>query len=83
MDIGLSPDEPENWTRPVVRVASKASPPFVAAANTPLLHKAYNCSSCLNRKHMTWAWFSLFWVGFSDVYVRLCAAGIWHDWRIV
>jgi len=24
----------------------------------------------------------LFWVGFADVYVRLCAMGIWHDWRI-
>jgi hypothetical protein len=31
---------------------------------------------------MLWAWMSLFWVGFSDLYVRLCAMGIWHDWRI-
>src|SRR5262245_24309663 len=31
-----------NWTRPVVRIASKSSPPFIAAANTPLLHKAYD-----------------------------------------
>jgi hypothetical protein len=41
-DIGLSPDEPENWIKPVVRVMSKSSPPFIAAANTPLLHKAYD-----------------------------------------
>jgi hypothetical protein len=41
-DMGLSPDEPENWMRPVVRVASKSSPPFIAAANTPQLHKAYD-----------------------------------------
>jgi hypothetical protein len=41
-DIGLSPDEPENWIEPVVRVASKASPPFIAAANTPHLHSAYD-----------------------------------------
>ena len=52
-------------------------------SKAPLLHKAYKCSSCLNRKHMTWAWASLFWVGFTDVYVRLCATGIWTDWRIV
>jgi hypothetical protein len=26
---------------------------------------------------------SLFAVAFSDVYVRLCASGVWHDWRIV
>ena len=44
--------------------------------------KAYDCVSCLNRKHMMWAWFSLFWVMFTDVYVRLCAMGVWHDWRI-
>ncbi|MGY3031828.1 hypothetical protein ACVIIV_000998 [Bradyrhizobium sp. USDA 4354] len=41
-DIGLSPDEPENWTRPVVRVGFKASPPFIEAANAALLHKAYD-----------------------------------------
>lgn len=41
-DIGLSPDEPENWIHPVVRVASKASRPFIEAANTPRLHQAYD-----------------------------------------
>jgi hypothetical protein len=49
----------------------------------PALHKAYNCASCLNRRHMYWAWASLFWVGFSDLYIRLCSMGIWHDVRIV
>jgi len=32
---------------------------------------------------MMWAWFSLFWVGFTDVYVRLCSMGVWTDWRIL
>ncbi len=41
-DIGLSPDRPEQWTRPVVRVGSKASPPFIEAANTASLHRAYD-----------------------------------------
>ena len=41
----------------------------------------YNCISGLNRHHMKWAWFSLFWVAFSDVYVRLCSMGIWSDRR--
>lgn len=41
-EIGLSPDSPESWTKPVVRVSFKASPPFVEAANTPLLHRAYD-----------------------------------------
>ncbi|HVU26562.1 MAG TPA: succinate dehydrogenase [Verrucomicrobiae bacterium] len=51
-------------------------------SKAPSCAKAYNCVSCLNKKHMNWAWVSLFWVGFTDVYVRLCAMGIWHDWRI-
>lgn len=41
-DLGLSPDEPEKWLQPVIRVASKHSPPFIEAANTPQLHKAYD-----------------------------------------
>jgi hypothetical protein len=43
---------------------------------------AYSCVSCLNRRHMLWAWCSLFTVGFSDLYVRLCAMGVWSDFRI-
>ncbi len=44
-------------------------------------YQVYRCSSCLNRRHMMWAWFSLFSVGFADLYVRMCAMGIWHDWH--
>ena len=51
-------------------------------SKAPACRQAYNCVSCFNRRHMLWAWMSLFWVGFSDLYVRLCAMGIWHDWRI-
>ena len=49
----------------------------------PVRKVAYDCSSCLNRAHMRWAWCSLFSVGFCDVYVRLCAMGIWTDFRIL
>ena len=48
----------------------------------PAQGTAYRCVSCLNRRHMTWAWFSLVWVGFADLYVRLCSMGIWTDPRI-
>ena len=44
---------------------------------------AYDCASCLNRWHMRWAWTSLIGVAFADLYVRMCAMGMWHDWRIV
>jgi hypothetical protein len=43
----------------------------------------YTCVSCLNRRHMMWAWCSLFTVGFADLYVRLCSMGIWRDYRIL
>jgi len=52
-------------------------------SESPICQKAYDCSSCLTRRHMLWAWMSLTSVLFSDVYVRLCAMGIWTDWRIV
>ena len=47
-----------------------------------LQFKAYNCVTCLNRKHMVWAYLSLFWVAFSDIYIRMVASGHWTDWRI-
>jgi hypothetical protein len=52
-------------------------------ANVPTQKKVYDCVSCLNRNHMLWAWCSLFWVGFSDVYVRMCSMGVWTDFRYV
>lgn len=44
---------------------------------------AYRCVSCLNRRHMVFAWASLCTVGFSDLYVRLCSMGIWTDLRLL
>jgi hypothetical protein len=52
-------------------------------SNKPVQHSAYKFVSLLNGRHMMFAWFSLFWVGFSDVYVRLCSMGIWTDFRIL
>jgi hypothetical protein len=39
---GLSPDEPQHWTQPVIRITSMSTPSFVEAANTPRLHRAYD-----------------------------------------
>ena len=55
---------------------------FDRLSKRPARFAAYRCVSCLNRRHMRWAWTSLFWVGFSDVYVRLCSMGVWTDWRL-
>ena len=39
-DTGCRPDDPSTWTKPVVRLGFYAQPPFVVAANTPVLRRA-------------------------------------------
>ena len=51
-------------------------------SNKPAQQTAWKCVSALNRRHMMFAWMSLFWVGFSDIYIRLCSMGVWTDYRI-
>jgi hypothetical protein len=50
---------------------------------SPTRHTAFRCATCFNRRHMAWAWCSLISVALSDVYIRLCAIGIWADWRLI
>jgi hypothetical protein len=52
-------------------------------SRAPVRKVTYDCVSCLNRRHMLYAWMSLFTVGFADLYVRMCSMGIWADWRIL
>ena len=52
-------------------------------SRSPARKKAYDCASCLNRHHPKWAWFSLVFVGFTDVYIRLCSMGVIRDLRII
>ena len=52
-------------------------------SKSPVCRKAHDCVTCLNQRHMKFAWLSLFSVGFADLYVRLCAMQIWTDWRIL
>lgn len=52
-------------------------------SGAPVRRTAYRCVSCFNRAHMRWAWMSLIWVMFADVYVRLCSMGIWTDFRLI
>lgn len=49
-------------------------------SKAPARKHAYNCVSCLNRRHMLWAWMSLSWVALSDIYVRVLATTGWKDW---
>jgi len=52
-------------------------------SGAPVRRKMYMCVTCFNRRHMLWAWMSLFWVAFTDIYVRLCSIGTWTDLRIL
>ncbi|WP_149539395.1 phytanoyl-CoA dioxygenase family protein [Siccirubricoccus phaeus] len=39
---GCDPEDPRSWTRPVIRLGHHAEAPFRAAANTPVLHAAFD-----------------------------------------
>ena len=41
-ETNCNPDNPATWTQPVVRVGELGYEPFVKAANTPILHSAYD-----------------------------------------
>ena len=46
-------------------------------------HTAWKGVSSLNGKHMLFAWLSLFTVGLTDLYIRLVASGVIHDFKIL
>lgn len=41
-DTGCDPNDPATWTKPVIRLDQYGQAPFVAAANTPQLHSAFD-----------------------------------------
>ncbi|HEY0668035.1 MAG TPA: phytanoyl-CoA dioxygenase [Sphingobacteriaceae bacterium] len=41
-DLGLDPNKPETWTKPVIRLGMYTQEPFVKAANSEILHHAFN-----------------------------------------
>ena len=48
----------------------------------PIRAKLWKFVSPLNAKHMQFAWVSLFFVAFTDIYVRLVASGTIADFRL-
>jgi hypothetical protein len=52
-------------------------------SRNPIRKKAWDCVTCINKSHGTWAMVSLYTMCSTDLYVRLCAAGIISDWRII
>jgi hypothetical protein len=39
---GCDPDDPSSWTQPVIRLGQSGQAPFREAANTPVLHRAFD-----------------------------------------
>ncbi|MEI8126419.1 MAG: hypothetical protein WCG86_01230 [Actinomycetota bacterium] len=48
----------------------------------PIRYKFWKFLTPLNAQHMKFAWVSLFFVAFTDVYVRLVASGAWTDFKL-
>jgi hypothetical protein len=42
-------------------------------------YKLWKGSSWLNARHMAFAWFSLAWVAFTDLYIQLVSRGVIVD----
>ena len=42
-------------------------------------YRVWKRSSWLNGHHMMWAWISMIWVAFTDIYVRMVSSGYWID----
>jgi len=42
-------------------------------------YKIWQGVSKLNSRHMFWAWISMIWVAFTDIYVRMISKGYWTD----
>ncbi len=41
-DTGCDPGDPKTWTRPIIRLGNYSQPPFIMAANTPVLRTAFD-----------------------------------------
>jgi hypothetical protein len=54
---------------------------FSATSKGKFQFKIWSKVSVLNHHHQLWAWCSLFSVGFTDFYIRMCSMGIFKDIR--
>ncbi len=49
-------------------------------SRSPIRHRIWKTLTPLNARHMLFAWMSLVFVAFTDLYVRLVASGTIHDY---
>jgi hypothetical protein len=51
----------------------------MSCGKATLQYRSWKAVSLLNARHMAWAWVSLFWVAFTDIYVRSVSTGMVTD----
>jgi hypothetical protein len=56
---------------------------FTCSAMARTRHTMWRGASVFNARHMQWAWISLGGVALTDLYIRLAAAGVFSDPRII
>ena len=52
-------------------------------SKAPARYRLWRFITRLNERHPVYAWLSLFFVGLTDLYIRLVSMGILRDWRIL
>ena len=70
------------YTLAATRCATSSAATSTSCRGHPVRQARLRLRELPQPGHMRWAWCSLFWVAFADLYVRLCSMGIWTDWRI-
>jgi hypothetical protein len=53
----------------------------MSCGESRLKYGVWKKASWFNARHMLFAWLSLFWVAFCDIYVRLVSSGVIHDFN--
>jgi hypothetical protein len=53
----------------------------MSCGESTLKYGAWKKASWFNARHMLFAWLSLFWVAFCDIYIRLVSNGVIHDFN--
>ena len=56
---------------------------FTCTKRARARHRLWRGVGVLNGRHMEWAWISLVWVAVADLYIRLAAANVFDDPRII
>ena len=51
----------------------------MSCGQATMKYKTWKGASWFNARHMLFAWCSLFWVAFTDIYVRLVSMGVIKD----